>query len=430
MVSTGIGQIDELLGGLFVGDNIVWYDEAASLAFLFCQNFIKISKSQQESLIYVSFDRSPKNLLEKLGNLSENNLLTILDCFTFGKGEGAEVFLKFYEKRTIESQCQIILVKEPHNTENVMKFLYDVHKTKKGVVRFVFESLTGMQELWNGENQLLKFYSHSCPHLYELNTIAYWIIEKKAHSSKLKAHINKIAQVAIDLTLKRGKSFLTVLKAERRNIEAIGKPFSYWTKGADIIFEFEKPTPSKINLGSRLKEIRQKNNLSQKETASLVGVTSSTISQIESNQIYPSLPALLKLAEIFSIDISYFFQASLKEDKKFIFKWADAKETNLSDLPKENITGRFLASLPFESTIKPYLIDIAPHKKISGHFFNHKGEELGVLLSGTLDMTIDGIEYNVKQGDLIYLSSQTPAKWENKNDSPVQLLWVTVNYLL
>ena len=66
------------------------------------------------------------------------------------------------------------------------------------------ESLTGMQDLWEGEEHILKFYFHSCPKLYEMDTIAYWIIEKNAHSSKLKAHINQVAQVAIDLSMDQG----------------------------------------------------------------------------------------------------------------------------------------------------------------------------------------------------------------------------------
>ena len=49
--------------------------------------------------------------------------------------------------------------------------------------------------------RIIRFYAHSCPRLYELNTIAYWILEKKAHSTRLRAQINQIAQVAIDLSV-------------------------------------------------------------------------------------------------------------------------------------------------------------------------------------------------------------------------------------
>ena len=69
-IASGVSQLDRLLGGLFIGDNVVWYDDAGSLASVFCLNFIQASQSQNKPLIYVSFDRSPRNLLEQLGSLA------------------------------------------------------------------------------------------------------------------------------------------------------------------------------------------------------------------------------------------------------------------------------------------------------------------------------------------------------------------------
>ena len=83
-ISSGVSQLDRMLGGLFIGDNVVWHDDAGSLASVFCLNFIQASLAQSKPFIYVSFDRSPKNLLDKLGPPAENNYLTILDCFTYG----------------------------------------------------------------------------------------------------------------------------------------------------------------------------------------------------------------------------------------------------------------------------------------------------------------------------------------------------------
>jgi len=84
-VASGVSQLDNLLGGLHIGDNVIWYDNSGSLASVFCLNFIQASQAQNRPLIYVSFDRSPKNLLEKLGVLAQNNQLIILDCFTAEK---------------------------------------------------------------------------------------------------------------------------------------------------------------------------------------------------------------------------------------------------------------------------------------------------------------------------------------------------------
>jgi len=310
-VTSGVTHLDKLLGGgVIIGDNVVWYDDAGSLASLFCLNLIKASQKQKKSLIYICFDHSPKKLLEKLGPLVQNKLLTILDCFTNGKGEGADIFQEFYNKKE-NRKCKIIKVDEPHNIDHVAGVFYGLHKTMKGDVRFIFDSLTGMQGLWGSEDQILKFYSHACPRLYELNTIAYWIVEKEAHSQHLKVHINKITQVAIDLELKRGKTSLSILKADKRKLDLLKKPAIYWDNGLDISFDAEGETTSRLNLGSKLKSLRTKRGFSQTEIARMVGVTPSTISQVENNQIYPSLPALIKMSEILSVDLSSLLQGSL-----------------------------------------------------------------------------------------------------------------------
>jgi transcriptional regulator with XRE-family HTH domain/KaiC/GvpD/RAD55 family RecA-like ATPase len=423
-VASGVSQLDNLLGGLHIGDNVVWYDNAGSLAPVFYLNFIKASQAEDKPIIYLNFDRSIKNLLEQLGPLADYTRLTVLDCFTFGKGEGAEVFLGFYETDASQKACRIIRVDEPRNLDHVTGAFYGLHKTMSGDVRFVFDSLTGMQQLWGGEEQILKFYSHSCPRLYELNTIAYWVVEKEAHSQRLRAHINKIAQVAIELSLKRGKTSLTIVKAEKRNLESLNKPFNYWCKDLHVNFDAEKRATSPIHLGARLRALRMKRALSQTELARLVGVTPSTISQVEGNQIYPSLPALIKMAEILSVEMTTFFQNENATHNPVTFSSSEAVEVPLPNLPKESITGKLITPIDSEHKAEPYLLEIPPGKKLPSHFFSHKGEEIGYLLSGKLQLTLEKSVHTLKAGDLVYLASEMPLSWKNMGHTPARLLWI------
>lgn len=425
-VTTGVNRLDSILGGLLIGDNVVWYDHAGSLASEFCLNFIKACKAEKKHIIYVSFDRSPRNLLEKLGTLSEYPGMTILDCFTWGKGAGTEVFLRFYYEDRPEWPCRIVRVDEPRQPDQVMDAVYGIHSSMSGDVRFVFESMTGMQDLWGGEDQLLQFYTHSCPRLYELNTVAYWIMEKNAHSSRQKAQINQIAQVAIDLSIKRGTTSLTVLKAEKRSLDNQHKPFNYWTRDLEITFEDERRTSGRIELGLRLKEIRTKRGLSQTELAKLVGVTPSTISQVESSLIYPSLPALLKMAEVLSVDMSSFFQADADTAKRIVFPSAEAVEVKFPDVQNEGIFVKALTPVDLDTRTEPFLIEIAPDTKLNSHFFVHKGEELGYLISGKLKMTVDKAVHDLFPGDTICLTSDIPSQWHNEGPSAARLMWIKV----
>lgn len=425
-VTSGISQLDRLLDGLYIGDNVVWHDDAGSLAHVFCMNFIQSSQVQDKPIIYVSFDRSPKNLLEKLGTLTQYQQLIILDCFTNGKGAGSDIFLKFYKKQKNEWPCQITLVDNPRKVDQVMDTLYGTHGTLEGDVRFVFESLTGMAELWDGEQHVLNFYTHSCPRLYELNTIAYWIIEKRAHSPRLRAQINQIAQVAIDLSVKRGKTSITVLKAEKRNLDTLNQPFTYWTKDLNVYFDAEKRTTGWFDLGMRLKDFRTKRGLSQTDLAKLVGVTPSTISQVESNLIYPSLPALLKIAEVLAVDISSFFQESVDIASRVIFPFAEAVEVKFTDLPADSIKANLLTPVDYEPKAEPYLIEIPPNKTLPSHFFIHKGEEIGYLLSGKLQLKLGKAVYTVRARDIIYLISEMPSQWKNPGPGTARLLWIKI----
>ncbi len=315
---------------------------------------------------------------------------------------------------------------EPHEVAKVMDAFYGIHGTMEGDVRFVFESLTGMQELWGGEENLIKFYAHSCPRLYDLNTIAYWILEKGAHSARLRAQINQIAQVAIDLSVKRGTTSLTIFKAEKHNMDNLNKPFSYWVKDLNVTFDEERRTTGRIDLGLRLKELRVKRGISQTELAKLVGVTPSTISQVESNLIYPSLPALVKMAEVLSVGVSSFFQDAAETKNRIIFQGADAIEMKLSDLPEGSIEVKMLTPMDFEPKAEPYLIEIPPHKNVPSHFFIHKGEEVGYVLSGKLQIKLENAVYTARTGDVIYLTSEMPTQWKNPGNSTAKLLWLKI----
>ncbi len=425
-VSSGVSQLDLLLKGLFIGDNVIWHDDAGNLAPIFCHNFIQTSETLGKYIVYVCFDRSPRNLLEKLGSLTESQYLLILDCFTNGIGEGSDIFLKFYEQEEAQWPCEIILVERPKSMGVFMEAFYRIYESLEGDVRFVFESLTGMQRLWGGEEHILNFYSHSCPRLYELNTIAYWILEKKAHTARLRAKINQIAQVAIELSVKRGTTSLTILKAEGRQPELVDTPVPYWCRDLNVIFEGDQKTSGQIDLGLRLNEFRTKRGLTQTELANLVGVTPSTVSQIESNMIYPSLPALLKIAEVLSVEVSSFFEQRPDISNRIIFPAAEAVGVTFHDIPSDSLYAKLLIPVDIESRSDPYLIEIPPQKSLQCHFFIHKGEEIGYVLAGRLQMKLQKAVYTAKTGDTILLSSEMPSQWKNFGPGVARLLWIKV----
>ena len=429
LISSGISDLEQIMEGMYVGDNVVWYDDAGSLAWVFCQNFIKDAQIKGRSMVYVSYDRSLKNLIKKLGELADNPDLVIVDCFTFGKGAGNQVFRRYLEQEAKSLACRIVTVENPADPEQFSQTVYAAHsqlETENGSeVRLVFESLTGMQEIWGGEESLLSFYVRACPRLYELNTVAYWIIEKEAHSQRLKSQINQTAQVVLDLAIRRGTTRLSVIKAENREPD-LHTPHAYWTRGSTVHFHPSGRSTRPLQLGPKIKALRTKNGLSQSELARLVGVTASSISQIESDSIHPSLPALVRLAEVLNVEMGYFFSSGIGRAAGVVYTSDDSREILLSDLPRDTLSARLLVPMDFSGRAEPYLLEIPPGASIGRHFFLHKGEELGYVLDGQLELKLDGLVQAARAGDLIYLTSEIPGEWRNPGQGPAQILWIKV----
>ena len=428
-VSSGISELEQLLQGVYTGDNVVWYDDAGSLAWVFCYNFIKDALNKGCPMIYVSFDRSPKNLIKKLGGLADHPGLVILDCFTFGKGNGNRVFQRYLEEEAKELSSRVVCLEDPTDFRTFSRAVYNLHSELEPgdgqEVRLVFESLTGMQEIWGGEEALLSFYVRACPRLYELNTVAYWVIEKEAHSQRLKSQINQTAQVVMDLAIRRGTTRLSIIKAENRE-PSLHTPFPYWVQGEDVHFHTNGRSSRPLQLGPKIKALRTKKGLSQSELARLVGVTASSISQIESDSIHPSLPALVRLAEVLNVQMGYFFSSGPQRRVNVVHRLGDSRSIQLSGLPRDSLNAKLMVPMDFPGRTEPYVLEIPGDSVINRHFFPHKGEELGYMLKGRLEFKLEGVVQSAQQGDLIYLTSEIPAEWRNPDGESAQLLWFKI----
>ena len=97
-----------------------------------------------------------------------------------------------------------------------------------------------------------------------------------------------------------------------------------------------------------------------------------------------------------------------------------------SDLPKGCIFGKLLTPVDFEPKAEPYLIEIPPLKSLPTHFFIHKGEEVGYMLSGKLQLKMEKAVYTVRSGDVIYLTSEMPSQWKNPGPGVARFLWLKV----
>jgi transcriptional regulator with XRE-family HTH domain/KaiC/GvpD/RAD55 family RecA-like ATPase len=423
-ISSGIGYLDHLLGFLKTGDNVIWEVEAGTYIEIFLQRFIEHNLKSGYKVVYVSFNVSPSTLTKRLSYLPDLENLTILDCFTSGKGNNDPLFTQFYEKEKERFEGSVVKVENPKDLSQFRVALDRIEIEKGAGVRYIFDSLTGMQDIWGDENVTYKFFTYSCPRLYDLQTVAYWVLEKEAHTPSFKANLRHITQVAIELEKQNGELFFKVIKIEGRFSRSAFLPKHYEVWDQEVIFpSIGGRRPS--NLGDKIRTLRKKLGMTQKELAEQVGLTPSFISQLEKNLISPSLDSLLKLSEKLNTQPIYFLTDGESGPlQKMVIKPGERQDIHLQEMKGTEVKLQLLVSDMLNRRMEPYLLTMKEGAVINGHFYSHKGDEFAYVMEGELEVEIQDEKQLLKQGDSLYIGSIFPSKWVNIGRGDAILLWV------
>lgn len=413
-ISSGIRDVDRLTDSFYVGDNVVWEVDAGTSFRIFTRNFIKQAAMDGEKIVYISFNRSPQSVIKELGEFLYPDIFLLIDCFTAGKGKNDNTFLKFYETKP---KLDIIKVEHPRKIEEFTETLNSIEDRFPGS-RYVFDSLTGMQDLWASEDDTYRFFTYMCPRLYDLDTVAYWTLEKDAHSQQFKANLRHITQVVLDLYKRREKLYIKALKLEGRQNREAFKPHAYEINGSEISITGED-RESLADIGTKLKEARIRAGLNQKELAGRVDLTPSSISQLESNQISPSLSSFLQICQALGVEPSLFLDNRTEEKTTWLYRKGDILSTPLpaeSDIKIYDITA--------DEKISARLAVFPPETRVKGHFIYQRREELIVVLRGNISVKVEGKEEMLHRGDCVYLKEAFPSEWINEGGDEAELLVV------
>ena len=421
MISTGIEYLDKLTSGFKLGDNVIWQISDGVPLEHFTRSFIEKNPGFLDNIIYINFNYSPHTICKKYSYIFKNKNSILIDAFTHGKGNSDPVFLEFYTNKHEYQSENIICIKNPKDIESFNEVLNEVETKKKDGSFYIFDSLTGMNELWKDETAVLDFFAFSCPKLYDLNTLAYWFIETNAHSKKFIAGITHITQVILSLKSAHSDYFeLNIDKLEdRASLFNVGHNY-FKIINKEIQFQ-DKKFEDILRIGEKVKELRKSTMLTQVELASHLGMTPGAISQIENGIIAPSLQTLIQLTTIFNKPIEFFIGTDNHkiDSSNYIIS---QKNLRISSSNRNVEINKLLET--DNNVIIPYSVTIKGGEIIEKPILLHKGKEFITITSGDIFMTIDGEVNHLTKGDSIYIKNTFIDKFENKNDSDVEFIYL------
>jgi pyruvate,water dikinase len=179
ILSTGLPGLDGVLQGLRPGDNVVWevdgIDDYLPMLGPICQEALRL----KQKLIYFRFARHAPLLAADSG----------AEIHRLDPQEGFERFLS--------------------------EILNVIEQAGPGAY-YVFDCLSELAADWFSDRMLGNFFMITCPYLYELDTIAYFALQKHLHSFHATDSIFNTAQVIIEVYRKEERLFIHPMKVWQR----------------------------------------------------------------------------------------------------------------------------------------------------------------------------------------------------------------------
>lgn len=168
-----------------------------------------------------------------------------------------------------------------------------------------------------------------------------------------------------------------------------------------------------IEIGARLRRVREEAGISQRVLAKRAGITNSTISLMESNGTNPSIGALKRVLDAMSVSLSDFFAMEETTPRQSFYRASELTEIGKGPVSLRQVgpsmAGRQLQIL--SETWQPG----ADTGKIN---LTHEGEEAGVIISGFLEIIVDDERSILGPGDAYSFDSMRPHRVRCVGDEP------------
>jgi transcriptional regulator with XRE-family HTH domain len=170
-------------------------------------------------------------------------------------------------------------------------------------------------------------------------------------------------------------------------------------------------------IGQRLKSIRIRTKLSQRQLARQSGVANATISQVEAGKLNPTVGMLKKILDGIPINLSEFFGDEFEIQDRVFYRSGE-----LTEIADGGVSFRQVGANLSNRAIQFIQECYQPGAGTGKHAITHEGEECGLILSGRLEVTVGEQSAVLRKGDAYYFKSHQPHQFRNPGNEPCELI--------
>jgi transcriptional regulator with XRE-family HTH domain len=170
-------------------------------------------------------------------------------------------------------------------------------------------------------------------------------------------------------------------------------------------------------LGERLRELREARRLTQQEVATRAGLSRAFLSQVERNQVSPSVASVSRIAQALDLSLADLFartdsnEGVVRAGKRVVVSYPGYRD----QLVSPSLDGRLLVLVS----------EFEPGASSGDEPYSHEADEECVyVLDGILEITVEGRTHRLAAGDAATFSSRRGHGWRNPGPAPATAMWV------
>jgi transcriptional regulator with XRE-family HTH domain len=201
-------------------------------------------------------------------------------------------------------------------------------------------------------------------------------------------------------------------------------------------------TTATANLGQKIRKERLKNQLTLEQFSQKTGLSKSFLSQVERGLAEPSITSLKKISKQLGFSVVNLFQDENTPDPSWDYSnfgqkyngkrplYVNGPEVVRSDkrkrlaLPGSNVVYDLLTPDMKRQLEVMYMRVSRGESSGTEPMLDPPGEKIGIVLKGSIEVTIGNQIFELGEGDSIYYPTDMPHSWRALEGDSIEVIWI------
>lgn len=174
-------------------------------------------------------------------------------------------------------------------------------------------------------------------------------------------------------------------------------------------------------VGTEIRHLRKARGMTISDLGTETGLSQGYLSQIERGISSPSVKALHSISRALGVTISWFFSPTSSTDsalRDFVVRAENRRSLAFSSGILDELLSPNLGR-----KIELLRCVFQPGAESGTEPYTHRGEEAGIIISGTLHLWLNEEHIVLNEGDSFAFSSDTPHRYSNPTGNETVVIW-------